>query len=251
MDKVYFDLAQRAIKLLHTPDSKGREPKRVLIAIAGPPGSGKTTTAQQVAKLINTQHPAPASASSNSKTAAPTALPVSMDGFHLRRSELASMDDPDEAFRRRGAPWTFDAEGMVAFISHCHQTTTTSTTSSSAVTDLTAPTFDHAVKDPVPDGLRIPATTRVLLLEGNYLLVDEPPWEAIAELVDERWYINVDVAAARERTAARHVRTGVEADMQAALGRVEGNDEPNAEYIREHLHSVDYVIESVDEPMHE
>ena len=123
----------------------------------------------------------------SSNTTCPTAAIMSMDGFHLPRSALDKMPDPVTAHKRRGSPWTFDAEAAVEMVRRCR----------SADVDVAAPTFDHAVKDPVKDGVIIPKGIRILIFEGNYLLSSEPPWGSIAGLVDERWYINVDQKLAR------------------------------------------------------
>ena len=205
---------------------------RALIALAGPPGCGKTTTGTAVAALINTTlRPAPAGAS-------PTAVVVALDGFHLPRSALAAMPDPAEAFRRRGSPWTFDGAAAVAFVKAARST----------ATELQAPSFDHAVKDPVVGGTVIPRGARIVLFEGNYLLADEAPWAAAVPAVDARWFLDVDEAHARQRLAARHLAAGIEPNMAAALARCDGNDMPNGRWIREHLVPVDVRVESVEEP---
>jgi pantothenate kinase len=51
---------------------------------------------------------------------------------------------------------------------------------------ITAPSFDHAVKDPVQEAIRIPSCTRVVIVEGNYTLLRQKPWDEIAEVCDER-----------------------------------------------------------------
>ncbi len=51
---------------------------------------------------------------------------------------------------------------------------------------IRVPSFDHAVQDPVHDDIYISSSDRIVILEGNYLLLDEPPWNTIADLVDEK-----------------------------------------------------------------
>ncbi|KAF2729904.1 P-loop containing nucleoside triphosphate hydrolase protein [Polyplosphaeria fusca] len=198
---------------------------RLIVALAGSPGSGKTTAAGHVAARVNQLMGTPHSA-----------LVMSIDGFHLPRSTLDALPNREEAYARRGAHWTFDAAAAVAFILR-----------SRARTLLSAPTFDHAKKDPVADGLKIPAETSILILEGNYLLCDLAPWSEIAAFVDEKWFIMVDPELARRRVAARHVRACIEPDLDKALKRVDGNDALNGQWINEHRVECDVVVESVED----
>lgn len=78
--------------------------RRYLVAIAGVPGSGKTTTAEAVARNLNLT------------AGAGTATLLSMDGFHLPRAMLDTLPNREEAYVRRGAPWTFDVARFIAFI---------------------------------------------------------------------------------------------------------------------------------------
>jgi pantothenate kinase len=85
------------------------------------------------------------------------------------------------AFRRRGAPFTFDVEGCVKLVKELK--TTPSTTGDLFIT---VPSFDHAAKDPVQEAIRIPSRTRLVIVEGNYTLLRQKPWDEIAEACDER-----------------------------------------------------------------
>jgi pantothenate kinase len=71
--------------------------------------------------------------------------------------------------------------------------------------------------------------TRLLIAEGNYLLLDDHPWREIAGLLDDSWYVEVDDALRRERLARRHERFG--RSRAEALAWVAGTDEPNARVI--------------------
>ena len=98
------------------------------------------------------------------------------DGFHYTKSCLAGFQDPAKAFARRGAPFTFDAWKFVEAVARLK----------SGTSALALPGFDHAAKDPVEGGISVAASTKVVLLEGNYVLLSEEPWDQIAEMVDER-----------------------------------------------------------------
>jgi pantothenate kinase len=230
MNEIYHRLAQRAVQAFAKLESDSGSP-RLLIALAGSPGAGKTTTAQAVADIVNaTLLPSPNP---------PSMVVVSMDGFHYPRSVLDKMPNPKEAHEKRGAPFTFDAEACVKFVKGLR----------SNGEELRAPSFDHAVKDPVDGGTIIPARARIVLIEGNYVLSDEQPWKQISDFVDEKWFIDVKVQLARERVAARHVASGITPDREGALWRVDNIDIPNGEYIKNHLVPPDVRVESINEPL--
>ncbi|KAF4190137.1 hypothetical protein CNMCM7927_004867 [Aspergillus lentulus] len=207
--------------------------KRFLVAIAGIPGSGKTTTAAAVARLLNTSSPKR------------TTL-LSMDGFHLSRATLDRLPNREEAYIRRGAPWTFDAARFVQFIRRLRNWAD-STPCASAET-IYAPSFDHEAKDPVENGIAITDDAEIVIIEGNYLLLDEPEWREVAALVDYRVFVESDLQEARERVARRHVLAGIEKTLADAFRRVDSNDYLNAVTIREKLIAPDLVVHSVTEP---
>ncbi|KIX98100.1 uncharacterized protein Z520_06180 [Fonsecaea multimorphosa CBS 102226] len=264
---------------------------KFLVAIAGAPGSGKSTIAGEIVKRINSE----ASDCTNrgivsslgegsnkgkphlyNSTAAPIqssqgigaiAVSVGMDGFHYPRSHLDAMPNREQAYRRRGAPWTFDVDALLIFVRQLRQwadgescisdaTSSTLREASCAIDEgrnqprpqLTAPSFSHAIKDPVPDAISIFASTTIVILEGNYLLLDEDKWRDISALVDFRIFVDVDFQLARMRVARRHVQAGIEASLEGALGRFDGNDLVNGRLVQERLcrDAVDLVVVSKD-----
>lgn len=74
---------------------------------------------------------------------------------------------------------------------------------------LTAPSFDHAVGDPVQDDIRILPSNRIILIEGLYLHVSEKPWSDIYALCDESWFMQCELEAAAKRVVSRHVLSGL------------------------------------------
>ncbi|PYI07702.1 phosphoribulokinase/uridine kinase [Aspergillus sclerotiicarbonarius CBS 121057] len=216
--------------------ARNHDKKRLLVAIAGIPGSGKTTTASAVAQHLRSELPNQ------------TAL-VSMDGFHLSRATLDSLPNREEAYIRRGAPWTFDAARFVVFVQQLRQwadsTPLTSEASDPAV--IYAPSFDHEAKDPVENGIAITSDASIIILEGNYLLLNEEHWRDVSQLVDYRIFVDADVQEARERVARRHVHAGIEKTLEDGFRRVDSNDYLNALHIQEKLITPDLVIKSVTE----
>lgn len=210
---------------------------RYLVAIAGVPGSGKTTTAEAVVQNLNADPKIHAAL-------------LSMDGFHLSRAALDQLPDSTEAYIRRGAPWTFDVTRFVAFMRVLRDwadKTPLATPSSgawSATEVLQAPAFDHEAKDPVEDGIAITPDASIIIVEGNYLLLDEPGWRDLAAIVDYRVFVDTDLEEARERTAKRHVRAGIEKTLEDGYRRVDTNDYLNGVSIREKLLVPDLVVKS-------
>ena len=108
MESTYRALAERVVDLYKrkqhtrsTPESALPGSERVLVALAGPPGSGKTTIAVNIVRAL-TDLPSP-----------PKTVAVSVDGFHLPLAALRELPNSDEAIARRGAPWTFDAKAAM------------------------------------------------------------------------------------------------------------------------------------------
>lgn len=218
MEEVYTTLTARATALKTLCDDKNQH--RVVVALAGPPGSGKSTIAATVVQRLN------------SISQGPFAAAVPMDGFHLSRAELDQLPNREEAYARRGASWTFDAAGVI----HLITTLSNSRTSKSATPAvILAPSFDHAAKDPLKDGIVLSPDITFIILEGNYLLLDEEPWSGIARLVDDTWFVDVLPELARERIAKRHLLSGIESNWEDAVKRAEGNDLLNGVVVREKL----------------
>ncbi|RAK77643.1 phosphoribulokinase/uridine kinase family protein [Aspergillus fijiensis CBS 313.89] len=217
--------------------ARSHHKKRLLVAIAGIPGSGKTTTAAAVAQLLRSTSPALA-----------TAL-LSMDGFHLSRAVLDTLPNREEAYLRRGAPWTFDASRFVAVVRQLRQWADLDPQANLSVELQTiyAPSFDHEAKDPVEDGVVITPDTSVVIIEGNYCLLNEQIWREVAQLVDYRIFVDTDLQEARRRVAKRHVQAGIEATLDAGLRRVDSNDSLNALIIQDKLITPDLVVRSVIE----
>ncbi|KEZ38812.1 Uncharacterized protein SAPIO_CDS10852 [Scedosporium apiospermum] len=207
-------------KLQNTPDNQ-----RLLIGISGIPGSGKTTLAHLVTTRLNTKSPT-------------TAISLPMDGYHYTRAHLSSMPDPQTAHARRGAAFTFDAPAFLALIRSLRGPLTPDSK------PIYAPSFDHAVKDPKEDDIEILPSHRVVVVEGNYLALDEDVWRDAAALFDELWFVEVDFEVAKRRLVRRHVEAGIAKDEEAAERRAVENDLVNGKQIVEKRLKVDEVVVS-------
>ena len=173
---------------------------RRLLGLVGPPGAGKSS----LAAAVQARWPAQAQV-----------LP--MDGFHLAQVELARLGRAD----RKGAPDTFDAAGFVALLRRLRQPVTGEV--------VMAPEFRREIEEPIAGAIAVAPDMPLLIVEGNYLLLDEGPWASVAGLLDEVWYLDVDDTLRQQRLLARHVRHGRTPEQARAW--IEQTDEPNARRI--------------------
>ncbi len=173
---------------------------RILVAIAGAPGAGKSTFAAELARRLNAQR-------------ASTAI-VPMDGFHLDNAVL----DARGLRRRKGAPETFDADGFIHLVRRLARGG-----------EVIAPIFDRA-RDIAIAGVQVVAAgTRVVVVEGNYMLFDEEPWRDLATL----WHLSVRIEVAMDELRRRLVQRWLDHGLShaAARARAGDNDIPNAERV--------------------
>ena len=182
---------------------------RLLVGIAGIPGSGKSTLAACWADLGGRELGAH--------------MPVlPMDGFHYRNDYLDAHEIECDGVRRplrghKGSPESFDVSALLAAMRQLR-----------AGDRLCWPTYDRGIHDPVPGKEPLPAAG-VFLIEGNYLLLDEPVWRDVAALLDVRVFLEVDVELALAAVRERHLRGGKTPEFtEAHLRRC---DRPNAERI--------------------
>jgi pantothenate kinase len=166
------------------------------------------------------------------------------DGFHYTKDALSNFDDPALAFRRRGAPFTFDAHAFVDLVRALKRMPVTSPPYSATEQLLYAPSFDHALQDPVADAIPISSHNRLIIVEGNYTLLDEDPWKEVSSLCEQKWFVDVPQDVVQERLVQRHLVAGIETSALKAVERVKENDLPNGDLIRKLLITPDVVIEN-------
>jgi pantothenate kinase len=103
-----------------------------------------------------------------------------------------------------------------------------------------ASAFDRDIEQPIAGSIPVPATTRLVVTEGNYLLDDEPPWPSVRELMSEVWFVDVAQDERHRRLVARHVEFGKSPDEAEAW--VRAVDEPNAARIESARARADFVV---------
>ncbi|MFB2580427.1 nucleoside/nucleotide kinase family protein [Herbiconiux sp. P15] len=207
-------LAARALALV--------EPgRRTILGIAGSPGAGKTTLARLLAERVNELNEAAGGAG------APFAAHVPMDGYHLAESTLRRLGRAD----RKGAIDTFDGWGFLALLGRLV-----------AETDHTvyAPSFDRAIEEPIAGEMAVEPSTQLVIVEGNYLLVDEGPWASVKGLLAEAWFCETPDEVRVSRLVVRHEIGG--RSHEAALAWAETVDGKNALLIESTAPRADLLV---------
>jgi len=158
-----------------------------------------------------------------------------MDGFHLSNNALNRLG----LLMVKGAPETFDVDGFVGLLERVRGDPSTT---------VRWPGFDRAREETVPDAIAITPATRLVVIEGNYLLLDCPGWREVRRLLNEVWYVDAPRAVLRERLLARALAGG--RTEAAAVSHVDGSDLRNAELIDATKPAADRVLPGVsgDDP---
>ena len=205
-------LVDRAVALLD-------EPGRVILGITGPPGAGKSTLVELLLPRLR-------------DALGPDAVGhLPMDGFHLADVQL------DRLGRRgsKGAPDTFDVDGYVAALRRLHDEPDRT---------LFAPGFERNLEQPIAAAIAIAPSVRLVVTEGNYLLLPDGGWERVRPLLAEVWFATVADDVRRGRLVSRHEQFGKAPDVARAW--VDDVDEPNAEIIAATRASADLVVDMDD-----
>lgn len=196
-------LAERARHLIET----GR---RRVLGLAGPPGAGKSTVASAICDAL-----------------APDAAVVQLDGFHLDNGVLDDLGLRD----RKGAPETFDVAGFVALLRRLR----------SADEDVVyAPLFRRDIDTSVAGATSLRREIPLIIVEGNYLLLDAGRWREVRGLLDAAWYLEIAEHTRIDRLVRRHESFGRSTDEAARW--VDRVDDVNAQLVAATRQRADLIV---------
>lgn len=190
---------------------------RLIVAIAGSPGSGKSTFVEWLRDRLNAASPG-----------ASDILP--MDGFHFDDRVLEARGDRP----RKGAPHTFDVDGLAAMLDRLR---------AGDGRDVAVPVFDRSIEIARAGARIIAASTPIILVEGNYLLLDDPVWAPLRHRFDMTIMLDVPEADLQARLTGRWVGYGLEG--AALRDKMNGNDLPNMRLVLEKSVPADFVVANV------
>ena len=204
-------LASQAAALARIQNHLENSTERVLIGIIGKPGAGKSTLSKFLLAKLPKEF----------------VTVVPMDGYHLSNKVLKDLKRAD----RKGAPDTFDVAGFISLVKRIR---------SEQTQNIYYPIFDRAIEESIAAQGVVTSATKVVIVEGNYLLHDDDGWEVCNDLLDESWMVDVDDDKRISRLISRHIAYGK--DPEAAKAWAKGTDEVNAKLIERGRTRADFVV---------
>jgi pantothenate kinase len=204
-------LASQEAALARIQNHLEKTTERVLIGIIGKPGAGKSTLSRYLMAKLPKEF----------------VTVVPMDGYHLSNKVLKDLKRAD----RKGAPDTFDVAGFTSLIKRIR---------SEQTQNIYYPIFDRAIEESIAAQGVVTSATKVVIIEGNYLLHDDGGWEVLNDLLDESWMVDVDDDKRIARLISRHIAYGK--DPEAAKAWAKGTDEVNAKLIERGRDRADFVV---------
>ena len=191
-----------------------RPGERRVVAIAGAPASGKSTLAARLLKRLNASEPGS------------TAL-LPMDGYHYDDEVLG----PRGWQSRKGAPHTFDVGGFASALRRLK---------ANEEETVAVPRFDRSIEIARAGAILIEQDVRLIISEGNWLLLEDEPWPSLRPLFDHTALVVTDMETLEVRNRQRWV--GFDKDDDFIRAKLEGNDLPNARLVYERSAEPDWII---------
>ena len=188
-------------------------PGRHVLGIAGGPGVGKSTLAQKLAAELG-----------------PVAAYVPMDGFHMKHAKLEGLGTVAD----KGMPHTFEGAAFADFLAALK----------AAAGPMNGPGYSRKIEDVVNDAFTVPAEARLLVVEGNYILLATAPWWRVKPLLDRAMFIDVPREMVRARLMKRHAEEGL-FTAERNRAHIERVDLPNYDLVRRSMPRADVAIELI------
>ncbi len=182
---------------------------RKIIAIVGAPASGKSTLAQRLKELI------------------PNSAILAMDGFHFDDFILKNRVH----LARKGAPHTYDIDGFSYILERVAK----------GQNDIAVPVFDRSLELSRNSAEIIPMTANTIIVEGNYLLLDDPQWAECRKYYDLTVMINVNLKTIHERLIERW--KAYDYSRERSEIKINENDLPNARLVIEQSIPADIMLD--------
>lgn len=184
---------------------------RVILAIVGKPGAGKSTLSNYLLENLDQE----------------IAVVVPMDGFHLSNQQLDFLNRRD----RKGAIDTFDVGGYLSLIERIKL---------DQKSNLYFPIFYREIEESYAAGGVVNAKHKLVITEGNYLLNPQDEWGKLPALFTETWFVDLPEEVRIDRLIKRHQSFG--RTLQEATEWSNGTDQRNADLIGKYADKADYFV---------
>lgn len=193
-------------------------PGRRILGLAGGPGVGKSTLASELVAAVQRTRPGHAAY-------------VPMDGFHMRHAKLVELGIEHQ----KGMPHTFEAVAFVEFLRELR---------GARGKTATGPGYSRKIEDVVDGATVVGGDASLIVVEGNYLLLDDGAWQHVRPLLDLAVFLDLPRALVRERLLRRHAREGLFSSDQIC-SHVDLVDLPNYDLVKRFGFRADLSVELV------